>query len=117
MYRRLRCCAVMGRPDSCGVSHADYQIPSALDWMSIDMYHMSGPAQGWVDTFPRTFYQKYIYPNLTASQHVLLVPGSFGSNVNRDCDNACYDIMCAQDASEFWAWAQQDDRVAAIAPW
>lgn len=117
-----------GRPrseikNSCQEPVPDYTIPSAVDWFSADIYHMSGPVTGWVNMYPRKFYETYIFPNLTATQKALLVPGSFGSNVNHYpngtyvCDNHCYDVMCAQDANDFYAWAKADSRVAAIAPW
>eukprot|EP01046_Picozoa_sp_COSAG06_P013804 COSAG06_NODE_841_length_11989_cov_4.537763_16_plen_456_part_00 len=100
-----------------------YTIPSGLDWFSIDMYHTDGPQQGWVTSHVRKFYQEQIYPNLTAGQRALLVPGAFGSNVNRYpngswvCNNTCYDEMCALDAAEYYSWAKEDPRVVAIAPW
>ena len=53
------------------------------------------------------FYEKNIFPNLTASQKVMLVPGSFGSDVNHYpngteiCNRTCYDAMCAKDAEDF----------------
>ena len=102
-----------------------YKIPAALDWFSIDMYHMDGHdlKVNWVDLWPRKFYTEQIYPNLTATQKVVLVPGSFGSTVNHYpngtyvCDKDCYDQMCAHDAANFYAWAQEDKRVAVIAPW
>ena len=61
-----------------------FRIPEALDWFSIDMYHNSPPHDlnvNWVDMWPRKFYTEQIYPNLTAAQKVVVVPGSFGSNV------------------------------------
>ena len=47
----------------------------------------------------------------------MLVPGSFGSHNNSDCDVACYDQMCARDAHDFYDWAHSDERIVAIAPW
>lgn len=109
--------------DSCGTPHADLKIPEELDWFSVDIYHMDGPVTGWVDEYVRTWYDSIIYPNLTSSQRVLLVPGAFGSDVNHYpngtyvCDRECYDRMCAQDAADFVAWAQEDERVVGIMPW
>jgi hypothetical protein len=100
-----------------------YTIPDGLDWFSIDMYHTDGPEPGWVASHVRRFYEQQIYPNLTSHQKALVVPGAFGSNVNRFpngtyvCNNNCYDEMCALDAAEFYAWAKDDPRVVAIAPW
>jgi hypothetical protein len=112
-----------GFENSCKQLVPEYTIPADLDWFSTDIYHMDGAVTGWVDAYPRHFYETYIFPNLTTSQSALLVPGSFGSNVNHYpngtyvCDNHCYDVMCAQDAHDFFAWAKSDKRVAAIAPW
>lgn len=109
--------------DSCGNKHPDYQIPKNLDWFSVDIYHMDGEVDGWVNEYVQKYYQTWIYPNLTSIQHALLVPGSFGSNVNHYpngtyiCNNSCYDIMCTHDAHDFYSWAQSDPRVAAICPW
>ena len=64
-----------------------------------------------------------MYPNISAQQKVVLVPGAFGSTVNHFpngtyvCDRQCYDEMCTLDAHEFYAWAKSDERVVAIAPW
>jgi hypothetical protein len=69
---------------------------------------MDGTVSGWVDANVKSFYETYIFPNITAEQQVrscgnarvrssglfscadldrcvlqvMLVPGSFGSNVN-----------------------------------
>ena len=74
----------------------DYSIPAAIDWFSIDQYHMDGAVPGWVQENVEPWYKRNIYPNLTKDQQVMLVPGAFGSNVNHFpngtyiCDNACY---------------------------
>jgi hypothetical protein len=102
---------------------SDYQIPSALDWFSVDLYHMDGPVPEWPQDHVKVWYETNIYPNLTHAQQVMLVPGAFGSHVNHYpngtyvCDNACYDRMCALDAAGFFGWAKTDPRVVAISPW
>eukprot|EP00051_Salpingoeca_urceolata_P012377 m.153385 g.153385 ORF g.153385 m.153385 type:complete len:355 (-) comp17471_c1_seq2:710-1774(-) len=111
------------KKNSCGKVVSDYSIPAALDWFSIDMYHMDGVVAGWVDKYVKTYYETYIFSNITANQTVMLVPGSFGSHVNHYpngtyiCDQHCYDVMCANDAHDFYAWASTDSRVSAICPW
>lgn len=82
--------AFMGKhpmQDSCHNDVSDYTVPHALDWMSVDQYHMDGYVDGWVDMYPRAFYDRHIFPNLTTQQSAVLVPGSFGSHVNRNCNN------------------------------
>ena len=101
----------------------DYRIPEALDWFSTDIYHMDGLVPHWIDLHVRAFYERWIYPNLTAYQSVILVPGSFGSDVNVDpngtviCDRECYDAMCSHDAKDIYAWAKRDPRVVGVMPW
>lgn len=120
--------AVFGHPggkftDSCGNPVEDYTIPASLDWFSTDIYHMSGIVDGWVQQWVKGFYDAWIFPNITAEQRVVLVPGSFGSNVNHYpngtyvCDRACYDAMCAHDAHDYAAWASSDPRIAGVMPW
>ena len=110
--------------DSCGKEHDDFFIPPALDWFSVDIYHMDGPVHGFVTTWVRSYYEKYIFPRLTRNvQHALLVPGSFGSDVNHFpngtyvCNRSCYDVMCRVDAYDYLSWAKADTRVAAVMPW
>eukprot|EP00658_Telonema_sp_P-2_P080002 TRINITY_DN7880_c0_g1_i3.p1 TRINITY_DN7880_c0_g1~~TRINITY_DN7880_c0_g1_i3.p1 ORF type:complete len:300 (-),score=65.43 TRINITY_DN7880_c0_g1_i3:370-1269(-) len=109
--------------DHCGRPHLSYKIPEGLDWYSVDIYHMDGASNGWVNNQVEGYYNKFIFPNLTANQRVAVVPGFFGSDVNHFpngtyvCNRTCYDAMCALDAGGFWSWAQRDERVAAIFPW
>ena len=110
--------------DSCGNVVTDFSIPAALDWFSVDIYHVDGVEAGWVDTFVRGYYNAWIFPNLTLTQSVALVPGSFGSNVNHYpngtyvCDVQCYDQMISHDAVDFAAWAKEENsRVTAVLPW
>jgi hypothetical protein len=109
--------------DSCGHKNINYTIPEALDVFSTDIYHTDGAVAGWVESHVKTFYETYIFPRLGASQSVMLVPGSFGSDVNHYpngtyvCDRQCYDQMCALDANDFYTWAEQDERIVAIMPW
>ncbi len=41
---------------------------------------------------------QYFFRLALVVQMAVLVPGSFGSNYNSQCDVACYDEMCALDA-------------------
>ena len=109
--------------DGCRTFCTDFRIPEALDWFSVDLYHMDGYEANWVRDHVRGFYEAHIFPNLSAQQQVMLVPGSFGSNVNHYpngtyvCNKTCYDDMCARDAVDFFSWASTDERVAAVMPW
>ena len=108
--------------NSCG-NKVNYSIPKSLDWFSTDIYHMDGKVVNWVHEYVESFYTKLIYPNLTDSQRVLLIPGAFGSDVNHFpngtviCNRTCYDVMCAYDANDFYEWSQRDSKIAGIAPW
>ena len=80
--------------DSCGNAVPDYRIPGALDWFSTDIYHMDGVVEGWVDTWVRSFYERLIFPNLTDTQRVVLVPGSFGRWGPRGSRASCACLLC-----------------------
>ena len=101
----------------------NYTIPKSLDWFGVDLYHYDGPVKGWAQARVGSWYRANVYPNISAQQKVVLVPGAFGSTVNHFpngtyvCDRHCYDEMCTLDAHEFYAWAKSDERVVAIAPW
>ena len=104
-------------PNMCGETFT-YQFSPDLDWFSTDIYHMDGPTgNNWVANYVRSFYEANIYPHLTAEQRAVVIPGSFGSNVNRNCNCSCYDVMCQIDANDFWQWVQVDPMIAAVTPW
>ena len=59
-----------------------------------------------------------MYPALDLShQYALTVPGSFASDYNTNCNESCYDEMCALDANNFYQWALKDERIIGINPW
>lgn len=110
--------------DSCGNDvTSTFEIPHDLDWFSIDLYHFDGVVDDWVNSNVRAYYEKWIFPNLTKLQRVALVPGAYGSDHNKlpngsyVCNRSCYDAMCATDSADYYSWAAQDDRVAAVLPW
>jgi hypothetical protein len=137
--------------DSCGNENEAFRVPAALDWFSVDIYHMDGIVPGWVNDHVTGFYnvrialwrcppapphtrppsyplslvppQEFIFPLLTANQKAVLVPGSYGSDVNHYpngtyvCNRACYDEMIAHDAKDYHTWATTDNRIAGVFPW
>ena len=111
--------------NKCNTTHfsVDVKIPPELDWFSVDIYHMDGYDSGWVDAHVKSYYEKYNFPNISSAQRAILVPGSFGSDVNHYpngtyvCNKSCYDDMCARDAGDFYAWASTDARVAGVLTW
>jgi len=102
--------------NACGTK-VTFSISSALSWFSIDLYHHDGVVPNWVHDNVKAFYKKYIFPNLHPGQRIALVPGSFNSNLNPNCDTKCYDEMIGHDAVDFIDWALSDSRVAAVIPW
>ena len=106
--------------DGCPRNGGDFTIPTALDWFSVDLYHQpdkDGTVEGWVDANVKKFYDDFIFPNLTRTQSAFLVPGSYGSSLNKLCDKDCYDKMCAHDAVDFYTWASNDHRIAGVMVW
>ena len=108
-------------------------VPAELDVISLDDYYM-GTTPSSEAAGHRKFYEDEIYPLLKPHQKVFLVPGSFATH---DANNTrggkaypkgnatfCYggtfhgcDEYMADQANAFAQWAQEDPRVAGIAPW
>eukprot|EP00505_MAST-04D_sp_SCG-Rhode-Island_P004425 Stramenopile-MAST_4_protein_4425 len=103
-----------------------FPLPSALDWFSTDIYrggdncHWEGGA--FVSKNVRSFYTKYIFPNLIdPAQRVAVVPGA--KYRATDCTDACRgNVQClarqlTEDVWSFLDWARQDHRIEAITPY
>ena len=104
--------------DSCGNIKNYTQISPYLDWFSIDLYHHNGTAVDFVNETVKPFYEQYVYTKMNLSyQYALCVPGSYSSNYNSECDEQCYDKMCAVDANNFYLWGMSDDRIIGLYPW
>lgn len=54
LYNR---CVLYAPAPTCGEETDCWQ---ALDWFSVDIYHMDGLVEGWVDAHVRGFYQTYM---------------------------------------------------------
>jgi len=66
----------------------------------------------------KKFYAEHVYTKFVRSdQYALLIPGSFGSEVNPKCNMACYDEMISYDALQYYEWADSDPKIVGIAPW
>jgi hypothetical protein len=101
----------------CPEIHANYSIPAALDWFSVDIYDRKN-SRNFVTSQVKDFYEANIYPHLSAEQRTVLVPGSFGCNSTMPtCDTTAYDSQCTRDAHDFIAWATADTRVVGVFPW
>jgi hypothetical protein len=65
-------------------------------------------------------YQQTVFPRLLDNQSVMLVPGSWGSNLTSQagwCNLTCGDAKSARDAYDFYNWALAEERVVGLAPW
>jgi len=88
-------------------------IPSAVDWVSYDYYKLDQHA--WTD--PMRDYPIYLYSKMSANQKALVVPGSYGSNVNPHFSLQQYEQFMFQNAWAYYQWTLQDDRIIGINPW
>ena len=110
-------------------------VPPSLSHISVDLYHFQpvvpGPnGSGWCTPTPssaawdkviaplatcveqiQAFYRQLLYPKMQDDQLALVLPGAFASATNPHCDAACYDVMCAQDAYDFYDWVLGDWRL------
>jgi hypothetical protein len=106
--------------NECGSSleSKDFSLPASLDAFSVDKYHTDGKVKDWVQEGVREkIYQQKIYPKLHSHQGVFLIPGSFSSKVNKNCNEDCYNEMLAYDIGQFADWAKEDSKVLGVVPW
>ena len=98
------------------------RIPPDLDWISIDGYWGYDPAHRAPDgaleaQLVRSFAQTSIYPKMSPSQRLAVVPGTFA------CSNFSYMPLANSSRSvvaklrAYMEWAQADARVVAMFPW
>ena len=98
------------------------RIPPDLNWISIDGYWGYDPAHRAPDgaleaQLVRSFAQTSIYPKMSPSQRLAVVPGTFA------CSNFSYMPLANSSRSvvaklrAYKEWAQADARVVAMFPW
>lgn len=121
-------------PHSQGQPMAGGKLPPAVDWFSADVYYAAfDPASStWNHSVvaltnasvARHFHEQFVIPLLRPHQQVLLLPPAFGSAcADRDpsvggCGSmSCYDEASAAVVDGYAAWAREDARVAALAPY
>jgi hypothetical protein len=100
---------------------AGFDIPPSLSWASIDMY--DGLRQSvWPGTpfVPRVqaAVRQLLLPKMLANQSLMLVPGSYATNLTSEagwCNITCGDAKAARDAVGFYQWAVEDGRVVGLA--
>jgi len=89
------------------------QIPEWFDWVSMDYYTLSEEA--W--TRPPKMYRESLYPKMTPNQSALVVPGSYGSNVNPKYSLQQYEDLMFQNAWGYYQWTLTDPRIIGMNPW
>lgn len=111
--------------NECGLPQLFEQldrIPPDLDWLSIDGYWGYDPAHrapdGAVEAqLVRNFALKTLYPKMSSSQKIAVVPGTFA------CSNFSYMPLVNSSRSvvaklrAYMDWAQADSRLVAMFPW
>jgi hypothetical protein len=96
------------------------KIPPDLDWISIDGYWGYEPGRPGGATeahFGRAFAEKYIYPRMSPSQKLMVVPGTFAcSNFSyMPLENSSRSVVAKLQA--YFEWAKEDHRVVGMMPW
>ena len=118
-------CPPFGRqlPDGSWAPGAGFDIPPSLSWASVDVYD-GLRASVWPSTpfVPRVqaAVKQLLLPKMLANQSLMLVPGSYATNLTTEaswCNLTCGDAKAARDAYDFYRWAVQDERVVGMAPW
>ena len=66
----------------------------------------------------RLYHQQFVYPKLSPHHRILLLPPAMGSVCEGyGCSLDCWTNQTHAIAQDTYAWAQEDDRVVAIAPY
>ena len=89
------------------------KIPSALDFISVDMYKSNN---GTEPAIVRQFYEESVYPKLAAHQSTWVVPGTFAQPAPYVSLAESTKVML-EKINGYWSWAQNDTRVVGINPW
>ena len=110
-------------PDGSWAPGVGFDIPPSLSWASVDVY--DGLRESVWPTTPfvprvQAAVKQLLLPKMLANQSLMLVPGSYATNLTSEaswCNLTCGDAKAARDAYDFYAWAVQDERVVGMAPW
>merc|ERR1712039_253452 len=105
--------------NECGGTFGDFgscknaimkDVPSGLDWISIDRYRKSSKDSGFITKKIKGYYKDCLYPKMHSNQKVCIVPGT--------SDGVCPDQKtCLQDAKDTVKWAESDSKVACNTPY
>jgi hypothetical protein len=101
-------CGRDGKRDNC-----IQNIPSGIDWVSSATYR-DDSSGGFVQSIRDSYYE-HIIPKLADHQKIGVVP--MVGSAQDICDDECFAEVELQDAQDWVAWANSDDRVALIAPY
>jgi hypothetical protein len=85
------------------------QVPSAIDWVSLDWYLDPAATQN--------FYNQYLYPKMLPHQKAYLVPEAYSSDNHPSLSKAQLEAVMVSRAQTYWSWATTDTRIAGINPW
>ena len=91
------------------------KVPDAIDWISIDHYRKDTRSD-FIHSVRKDFYEALVYPMMADHQKVGIIPQAV-SNTGKICDSKCMAKLCLQDAKDAVHWANEDSRVALIAPY
>jgi hypothetical protein len=110
-------------PNGSWVPGEGFDIPPSLSWASVDVYD-GLPRWSWPSTpfVPRVqdAVDKLLLPKMLPNQSLMLVPGSYATNLTAEaswCNLTCGDAKAARDAHDFYRWALEDERIVGMAPW
>ena len=86
-------------------------LPSEIDVISIDAYGLTPNAT-------RAWYRRNLYTIMNwETQRVFIVPGSFGSRVDRNKTLEQFTTQMVANAEDYHKWALEDPMVYGIVPW
>eukprot|EP01052_Picozoa_sp_SAG31_P011730 SAG31_NODE_671_length_12940_cov_4.703606_2_plen_1249_part_00 len=103
----------------CNASSLWQNIPPSVTWFSIDYYFASRTSVFFASAVQaRLYHERFVYPKLSSHHRILLLPPAMGSVCKAyGCGLDCWSNQTYAIAKDTYAWAQEDPRVVAIAPY
>jgi hypothetical protein len=98
-------------------------VPASIDYISMDRYDIGNVNATYEIRATQEFYFGHVYPKLYPHQGVFVIPGIYGNDPvncqknNVSCPLEDQAVQVVSKLEQYFAWAQQDDRIVGFNPW
>jgi len=84
-------------------------VPHSFDFVSSDDYHSIDTQES-----PRWFYEKYLYPKMSAAQRAFVVPPVFAWLWRANTTVTSWDLQQLEEGHGYIQWIGQDSRIVGV---